>query len=218
MYLDPLRLAIALGPLAVYLLVLGVVNLSSRPLVTTGARDTAALGVAVGGLAIVGPMELFFPENAAVHLGGWVWLVLLAFYALCVTLLILLMRPRLVIYNVTCDQLRPILAEVVTDLDRQARWVGDSLILPALQVQLYLEPFGAMKTIQLVSAGPRQSHGGWRRLERALAPALQQLRGTPNPYGLSLILFGLAMMVLVAVAVLDNPQAVALQWQEMLRR
>ncbi len=218
MYLDPLRLTIALGPLAVYLLVLGVVNLSSRPLVTTGARDTAALGVAVGGLAIVGPMELFFPENAAVHLGGWVWLVLLAFYALCVTLLILLMRPRLVIYNVTCDQLRPILAEVVTDLDRQARWVGDSLILPALQVQLYLEPFGAMKTIQLVSAGPRQSHGGWRRLERALAPALQQLRGTPNPYGLSLILFGLAMMVLVAVAVLDNPQAVALQWQEMLRR
>ena len=148
----------------------------------------------------------------------WGCLVLLAFYALCVTLLILLMRPRLVIYNVTCDQLRPILAEVVTDLDRQARWVGDSLILPALQVQLYLEPFGAMKTIQLVSAGPRQSHGGWRRLERALAPALQQLRGTPNPYGLSLILFGLAMMVLVAVAVLDNPQAVALQWQEMLRR
>ncbi len=218
MYLDPLRLAIALGPLAVYLLVLGVVNLSSRPLVTTGARDTATLGIAVGGLAIVGPMELFFPENAAVHLGGWVWVVLLAFYALCVTLLILLMRPRLVIYNVTCDQLRPILAEVVTDLDRQARWVGDSLILPGLQVQLYLEPFGAMKTIQLVSAGPRQSHGGWRRLERALAPALQQLRGTPNPYGLSLILFGLAMMVLVAVAVLDNPQAVALQWQEMLRR
>ncbi len=218
MYLDPLRLAIALGPLAVYLLILGVVNLWTRPLVTTGARDTATLGIAVGGLAVVGPMELFFPENAAVHLGGWIWLVLLAFYALCVTLLILLMRPRLVIYNVTCDQLRPILAEVVTDLDRQARWVGDSLILPRLQVQLHLEPFGAMKTVQLVSSGPRQSYLGWRRLEQTLRPALRQVRGTPNPYGLSLMLFGLMMVVLVAFAVLGNPQAVALQWQEMLRR
>lgn len=218
MYLDPLRLAIALGPLAVYLLVLAAVNLSTRPLVTTGARDTTTLAIAVGGLAIVGPMELFFPENAAVHLGGWVWLVLLAFYALCVTLLILLMRPRLVIYNVTCDQLRPILAEVVTDLDRQARWVGDSLILPRLQVQLYLEPFGAMKTVQLVSSGPRQSYLGWRRLEQTLRPALRQVRGAPNPYGLSLMLFGLLMVALVAFAVLDNPQAVALQWQEMLRR
>ena len=62
MYVDPLHLSIALGPLATYLMVLGVVNLSIRPFVTTGSRDTAALGLAISGLAIAGPMELFLPE------------------------------------------------------------------------------------------------------------------------------------------------------------
>ena len=37
--IDPLRFAIAIGPLAIYLLVMGIVNLMSRPFVTTGARD-----------------------------------------------------------------------------------------------------------------------------------------------------------------------------------
>jgi hypothetical protein len=218
MYMDPLRLAIALGPLAAYLLVLGAVNLSARPFLTSGAKDTAALGLAVGGLAIAGPMELFFPESAAVHLGAWIWLLLIGFYALCLTLLILLMRPRLVIYNVTVDQLRPLLAEVVSDVDAKARWVGDSLILPRLNVQLHVEPFAAMKNVQLVSSGPRQSHAGWRRLEDALAPALRQASGSPSPYGLSLTIFGLLMAAVVAIALIGNPQAVALQLNEMLRR
>lgn len=218
MYVDPLHLSIALGPLAVYLLVMGLVNLSARPLITSGTRDTAALGLAVSGLAVAGPMELFLPEAAAVHLGSWIWLLLVAFYGLCLTLLILLMRPRLVIYNVTLEQLRAVLADVTSDLDREARWVGDSLILPRLQVQLHVEPFVAMKNIQLVSSGPRQSYAGWRRLEDALAPALQAAKGTPNPYGLSLVMFGLLMVGLITLALVNNSQAVAVQLNEMLRR
>ncbi len=53
---DPLHFCIALGPLAAYLLLLGAVNLSSRPFLTNGARDTAALGIGILGFAIVGPM------------------------------------------------------------------------------------------------------------------------------------------------------------------
>ena len=69
MFPDPLHLAIALGPLAVYFLLVGMINLSSRPLVTTGARDAAALGVGLSGLVFAGPMELFLPEDAAIHFG-----------------------------------------------------------------------------------------------------------------------------------------------------
>jgi hypothetical protein len=61
-FMDPLHVAIALGPLATYLLVLGVLNLSSRPLLTTGGRDAAALAMAIAGLMVVGPMELFLVE------------------------------------------------------------------------------------------------------------------------------------------------------------
>ena len=218
MYVDPLHLSIALGPLATYLLVLGVVNLSIRPFVTTGSRDTAALGLAISGLAIAGPMELFLPESAAIYLGPSVWLLLVGCYALGLTLLILLLRPRLVIYNITVEQLRAVLSEVVTDLDRDARWVGDSLILPRLHVQLHVEPFSALKSIQLVSSGPRQSDAGWRRLEDALVPALRKSAGAPNPYALSFLVFGGLMVGIVTLNLVGNTQDVVVQWNEMLRR
>jgi len=217
MYVDPLHLSIALGPLAVYLLLLGLLNLSARPFLTTGARDTAALGLAISGFMVAGPMELFLPEAAAVRFGGYVWLLLLGFYGLCLMLLVLALRPRLVIYNVTVDQLRPILADVVSELDPDARWAGDSLTLPRWHVQLHIEPFVAMRNVQLVSAGPRQSYGGWRRLENALADALRETKGQANPYGFSLILFGLLMVALVTYGVVSDTRTVEHALREMLR-
>ena len=152
--MDALHVCIALGPVAMYFLVLGVLNLSSRPFLTTGARDTAALGLAIAGFAVAGPMELFLPEKAAVEFGPFVWVLLLALYFLGLLLVVLLIRPRLVIYNTTGEQLRPVLAEVVARLDSDARWAGDSLTMPQLGVQLHVEPLIVMKNVQLIAAGP----------------------------------------------------------------
>ena len=44
-------------------------------------------------------MELFFPFESAVKLGSYVWVLLLALYVMCVVLWLLLLRPRLIIYN-----------------------------------------------------------------------------------------------------------------------
>ena len=118
-------------------------------------RDVAALGMAIAGFIVAGPMELFLPEAATDRFGGTVWLLLLAFYGLCLTLIVLLMRPRLVIYNANPEQLRSILAEVVAQLDDEARWAGDSLVLPKLGVQLHVELFGAMRNVQLVVGRPQ---------------------------------------------------------------
>jgi hypothetical protein len=215
---DPLHLSIALGPLAVYLLLLGLINLSSRPQLTTGARDTAALGVAVSGFVVAGPMELFLPERAAAHLGGAVWLLLLALYGLTVCLLVLMLRPRLVIYNASVEQIRPTLLQVIAHLDGDARWVGDSVIMPHLGVQLHVEPFFAMRTVQLVSSGPRQIHAGWRALESALAEALRKTSSPPSPYGLSLVLLGLLMVALMTFSVVQDTPSVAQALSEMLRQ
>ena len=217
MYVDPLHLTIALGPLAVYLLLLGMLNLSRRPFLTTGARDTAALGLAISGFAVIGPMELFLPEAAAVLLGGYVWALLLGFYLLCLTLVVLLMRPRIIIYNVTVEQLRPTLAGVVVELDPDARWAGEALLLPRLSVQLHVEPFVAMRNVQLISSGPRQSCAGWRRLEIALAARLREKKCPLNPYGFSLLFFGLLMVGLIALCVVNDSDAVAQALREMLR-
>lgn len=216
--MDPLHVAIALGPLATYLLVLGVINLSSRPLLTTGGRDAAALALAIAGLVVVGPMELFLVEEAAVLYGGWVWAIMLAAYALFALLVILLLRPRLVIYNITLEQVRPLLAEVVARLDGEARWAGESLVLPQLGVQLHLEAVPMLKNVQLVSAGPDQSVSGWRRLETDLSAALRRARTSPNPYGVSLITFGVLMAAAITYVLARDPSGVMQALNDMLRR
>ncbi len=77
----------------------GVHQPLESPLSDHRARDVAALGMAIAGFIVAGPMELFLPAAATNRFGAYVWLLLLAFYGLCLTLVVLLMRPRLVIYN-----------------------------------------------------------------------------------------------------------------------
>jgi hypothetical protein len=184
MHLDPLRLAIVVGPLAVYLLAMGIINLKSRPFVTTGARDIAAVAIGITGLMIIGPMELFFPDMAAIRFGPWVWLVMIAVYGLCVSLAVLLMRPRIVIYNSTIEQFRPILASTVAEMDSKARWTGDSLLIPSLNVHLNLEGSSWLRNVQLVSVGHRQDYEGWRKLERILREAMRPVRTFPSFLGM----------------------------------
>ncbi len=215
---DALHLSIALGPLAVYLLLLGFINLSTRPFVTTGARDVGALGLAIAGLIVAGPMELFLPEAATHRFGGYVWLLLLAFYGLCLTLLVLLLRPRLVIYNVNPDQLRAVLAEVVTELDADARWAGDSLVLPKMGVQLHVELSRVTRNVQLVAAGQRQSFPGWKRLEIALAKVLHQTAASPNPFGFGMLAGGILLICLLTYRMVSDPATVVQGLDEMLRR
>lgn len=216
--MDPLHLVIAIGPLGVYLLLIGLVNLGRGPFVTTGGRDLAALAVGVSGLVVAGPMELFLPEGPARQFGGFVWLLLMALYSLGVTLLILLMRPRIVIYNVTAERLRPVLASVVEELDPKARWAGECLVLPQLGVQLHVESMASMRTAELVSAGPRQSFQGWRQLEVALARSLRDAPATRRGlYGVGLTVAGMAALLLVAYWVVNHHQTVAQSLRDMLR-
>jgi len=216
--MDPLHLCIALGPVAIYFLLLGTINLSRRPFVTSGARDAAALGIAIGGFVVAGPMELFLPEAAAVRMGFWVWPTCISFYILCLSLAVLLMRPRIVIYNVTFEQLRPSLADIVLRLDSESRWAGDSLVMPNLGVQLTVESQGMMKNVQLAAAGAEQSFQGWRLLESELTSTLRSAKGTRNPYGMSLIMFGLLMAAAVIFWLSRDPQGVAEALNEMLRK
>jgi hypothetical protein len=220
--MEPFRLCLALGPVAVYLLLLGVLNLSRRPFLVSGARDTAALGLAVSGFVVVGPIELFFPDAAAVRFGPLVWLLLLVFYSLCVVLVVLTLRPRLILYNISVDQLRPILADLVDQLDPDARWAGDGLVMPALGVQLYLDSSLLMRNVSLASAGTNQNHLGWRQLELALTKKLDQHEFGRHEFGRNLIGLVLLVMGLCVVAglgaiIAHAPQDMATALFNMLR-
>ena len=216
--MDPLHFTIAVAPLAVYLLLVGLINLSRVPFVTTGARDTAALGIALSGFAVIGPMELFHPEAAATRFHGWVWVLLLVFYSLSISLMILLMRPRLVIYNTTLDQFIPVIRNLVSRLDKESRWAGDSVVLPNLGIQLYVETFHPLRNVQLVATGTRQSFEAWRILETELLADLKQVRSKPNAYGFVLIAFSLLAGIIMTVWMVSDQPGVIQALHEMLRR
>lgn len=216
--MDSLHFCIAVAPLSVYLLILGLLNLWGRPFLTTGTRDAAALGIGLSGMVIAGPMELFFPEEAALQFGGLVWLLLVAFYGLCVSLIVLLLKPRLVVYNISAEQLRPVLTQVAMELDKSSRWIGDSLYIPSQHVHLHMDSIDWLRNIQLTASGSRQSFEGWRRLESGLRSGLATARVGPNLVGIPLLVSSGLLAVLAAAWMLSEPQAVAQALDEMLRR
>jgi hypothetical protein len=208
MTVDPFRLAIALVPVAAYVLLLAVVNARRRPFLTSGGSDISALGIALSGLIFVGPLELFRPEAATREFGNYIWLVLLLFYGLLVLLVVLLSRPRLVVYNISVEELRPVLADAASRLDPDARWAGNHLTLPMLGVHLHVDAFDMMRNVSLVSSGSRQNIDGWRRLSRELRRSLAPIRVKMNPRAIGLLIVSLALMATSVSYMLSRPEAV----------
>lgn len=212
---DPLRLAIALVPIVAYCLVLGILNARRKPFLTTGGADLAALGVALTGLVLVGPIELFRPEQATTEFGNYVLLMLLVLYWLSLWLTIMLGRPRLVIYNISGEELRPILSEAARSIDPQARWAGDNLSLPSLGVQLHVETFEIMRNVSLVASGSQQNLAGWRQLAGELNRRLLPLKVNSNPRALGIVLIAIVLMSITLSHMLGNPQLIAQAMEEM---
>lgn len=206
--MEPFRTCVAILPLAVYLLSIGFINNSRRPFMTTGARDFYALGLAVSGLVIVGPLELFMPLGAAGVFRGYVWLLLIPFYFLILSFIMLVSRPRIVIYNITIDELRPILGRLVNELDGEHRWAGNSVALPKLGVQLQIDRFPITRNISLVANATEQSFKGWRLLETRLASELREVESQGNPMGVFFVSVSSLLFATVAFVIARFPDLV----------
>jgi hypothetical protein len=215
--MDTFSACVAFGPLGIYLLLLGCINVSRRPLLLSGTRETLALGLALFGLVTVGPMQLFMPQEAAARFGQFVWMLLIAFYVLSLALVIILSKPRLIIYNISQDQLRPILDEVIHRLDPDATWAGQAVSMPLARVHFHLENFAPLGNVSLVASGDEQSHGGWRRLEIALRGRLRETSVAAQPHGFWLALCGLATLLALAFWVVDDPQTLAQGFERLMR-
>jgi hypothetical protein len=206
MTVDPFRLAIALVPVGAYVLLLGFINARRRPFLTSGGSDFTALGIALSGLMFVGPMELFRPSAATREFGNYIWIVLVLFYWLWLLFVVLVSRPRLVIYNISVEELRPILADAASRVDPDVRWTGSHLALPSLGVQLHVDSFDLMRNVSLVSSGSRQSIDGWRRLARELRRSLISIRVKSNPRAIGLLTVSLVLLAASVTYMLNRPE------------
>jgi hypothetical protein len=182
---------VALVPLAAYLLWLAWAHFRRRPLAVSGAFDAAVLAAAVSGLAIVGPLALVMPVTGG---APWSWPVVALLCVLAVAICVLVSRPRLVVYNITVDQLRPLVAEVVTAVDPQARWAGESAALPGRGFQVHLEGNGPLRTVSIVNVGERSSPEGWGEFTRRLRGGLRGLRVRRSPWAAVFAGLGVAVV------------------------
>ena len=186
---------IALMPLGCYLLGLAWAHLRRRPLAVSGVFDGVMLALAVSGLAVVGPLALLVPVTAG---SPWSWPVLAFLFALCVAVCVLVSRPRMVVYNITVEQFRPLVAEVVSSLDPKARWAGESAALPDRGFQLHIEGNGPLRTVSVVNVGERSSPEGWGEFTRRLRRAVRGLRVRRSPWGGLFASLGCGMLLVAA--------------------
>ena len=215
-FIDPFHFCVALLPLAVYLVAIGMVNLATRPRVVSGSLDLYSLGFGLTGLMLIGPLRLFLPTATVFRLGAWVWPLLLVAYLLFLTLTVLLSRPRLVIYNLGPETVRALLQEIFAALDSESRWAGDAVSLPNLGVELYIESVGTLRNVQLIATRVSQNLDGWAVLQTRLQQRLRQLPPERNRYGLTLIFSGLLLVASCATWVVADSQLVARSFQEAL--
>ncbi len=212
--IETAALCLTLGPLAIYLLVIGAINLRTGPFVTTGVRDLSALGIAVSGLMLIGPIRLLLPND---FIAGWAqWLLVAAMYFSALSLLVLFSRPRLVIYNVSAAQLQGALIQAAQRLDDAAYWSGDVLSLPKREVHLRIAPFSLFRNYSLVASDHPQEFKNWRVLEGELRSALEATTGMRNPRGYSLVLVGVCVLAMLAIRWFADAPSATREFLEVL--
>ena len=215
--MDIAHLCIAILPLSTHLLTLSAFNLSRHPCVVSGSRNLWSLALAISGMMIVGPMDLFLPDDAVRRYGFLVWPIMIGLYVLCWIFVQLVSRPRLVIYGISLKDLRPVLERVVMGIDGETRWVGDCAELPNARVHFCCDEFSALRNVTLESVSDRQSHFGWRRLQSELRTAFRKVDVPLNRCGIAFLVVGMLLLAIPTTLAAMISRVVAQQFADLLR-
>lgn len=218
MLYDPFATLVALLPLATYLLLLGAIRLFGRPLVTTGTRDGAAVALAISGLVVVGPVQLFVPTAAALALGWWAWMLMALLYFFCVTLLLLTFPQRIVIYGA-----RP--ADILPPLEAAARTVDPAtssdaerlqVTLEERRVRLRIEPLGRTDAVAIEAFEKHLHPQFWNHLVRELRERTAAMRRPPSPGAVGMFAAGVALMGIAVYQIIAHPADILDRFRQWL--
>jgi hypothetical protein len=217
---EPFAILIALLPLIGYLVVFSLIRLSGHALVTTGGRDIAALAFAVSGMVVVGPIELFFPRVAATVFGAKVWIALAIFYVLCVILIALTSRPKLIVYGRTPAETFGPLLSAAQAIDPAASGDADTLqiMMPTSGVRLRADGQRLADYTEILSFEPNLSPMFWNQLITVLRRELGQTKATRPRQGFSMLLVAGMLSGLMIWQSFGNQELVVQGFKEWLWR
>lgn len=217
---DPFASLIAFTPLLIYLFAIAIVRLRGRAFVTTGGADTAAVLVAISGLIVVGPMELFFPKATAFLLGPWVWIPLLLLYLLFGCLLIINGRPRLVVYGRTSEVLFDALSLAAESIDPSTRSDPETgqVHLPTVGVHLRIDAAPEHDCVNVVAFEPMLSPTFWRAIRMKLRSELRETSAPSPRRGWTVLALAILMTGWLVKYVASQPQLLVDGFQDWLVR
>lgn len=198
--MDVFAICLSLIPLAVYFLLLGIIHASRRPFILSGSEDIALLCAAVAGMVFAGPMNLFYPINAAIRYGTYIWLILAFLYILITLLIILYSRPRLIVYNIDKTTLKEILKKIAERLDDQSTWASDSLYMPQEEIDLHLEFVSGLNNVTIVSNEKNPNRLQWLKLKRLLKSELKKMSVSRNRWSIILFLLSAILFFVTVIS------------------
>lgn len=206
-----ISIAVAFIPLSLYFFVLAALNNGLRPRMLNGQEDLTVMGLGLIGFVMVGPMLYFLPIDAIAFWGGYAWFYLALLYALVFWFLGAVFRFRVVIYNIGTNELRDILENTGRELDPASCWAGNSLSLPTLGIQFYLEQMSLLRNVTLKACGSKQNLQGWLNFEKSLRNALVRHRAI-HKNRVSMLMATVGFLTLTcAVVILVTHRTEALQ-------
>jgi hypothetical protein len=211
-------LIVALLPLTTYFLLMGVLRII-RPLVTTSTRDGMAIAIAVSGLVMIGPMQLLFPSQAAAVMGWIVWLILATLYVLCVSLVLLSLRPKIIVYGVSPAELLTPLLEACQTVDESATLDSgrQQVTLHRQGVLLRVEALGGTDAAQIEAFENNLHPKFWQHLLVELRRGTSRVKTRFSVGGLGMVVIGLALGGVIVSQIVSQPDEVLAGFRQWLQ-
>jgi hypothetical protein len=192
---DPLRFAIAMIPIAAYLIVIGLLRYRSHPTVISRSLDIMMLGFACIGLVAIGPLELFFPRAAYSVVGNWVWIVLLSLYVLVLLLIAFNMPPGILVYGIRSERFKKELEAVLQEQSLCYSVLGETVRVDSLPLHGEIREAGTYDIVGFYAIGGRQNLIEWIKLERSICDRISSVEVQRSNRGIVCIGMGLLIGV-----------------------
>ncbi|HOB74399.1 MAG TPA: hypothetical protein PKG54_07725 [Phycisphaerae bacterium] len=183
-----LQVVLALGPIAVYFLALGLVNSQARPFLISARRDFVLLASAFVPLVLV-------PAFGLVATGhGWLALVVVAGVVALFRAMLPARHTAWVIYNVGVGQFHRLLGRACRRQGWQLRTEGDVLCIDPVGLQLTRHGITWLRNVSLEFHGAGRHSAHARQLVEALNDELGCESMLPSPTGASLVVIGASLL------------------------
>ena len=180
-----LRIAMGVAPVALYFLILGLLNSRRHPQLLTGRRDAALL------VAVLGPLFVL----PVVSWAGASWWTLASVAAVLGAGAFLLggRRASWVIYNLTVDQACGAVGQALEAMGMEFRREAGTFHLAGGDAAVRIDSFPLLRNVSVHVRGCDDRFA--RRFERALLGRLTAIRAETTPMALALLLVATAMLV-----------------------